>query len=43
LYEELLAKGAHIPAPPVSQPWGLREFHVMDPEGNVITFAQTFE
>ena len=43
LYEELLAKGATIPAPPVSQPWGLREFHVTDPEGNRISFAQTFE
>ncbi len=43
LYEELLARGANIPAPPVSQPWGLREFHVPDPEGNTITFAQTFE
>lgn len=43
LYQELLAKGAHIPAPPVSQPWGLREFHVIDPEGNTLTFSQTFE
>lgn len=43
LYEEIMAKGATIPAPPVSQPWGLREFHVPDPEGNMITFAQTFE
>jgi predicted enzyme related to lactoylglutathione lyase len=43
LYEELLAKGANIPVPPVSQPWGLREFHVLDPEGNRISFAQTFE
>ena len=43
LYEELLAKGAPIPAPPVSQPWGLREFTVIDPEGNTLTFSQTFE
>lgn len=43
LYEELQARGANIPAPPVSQPWGLREFHVTDPEGNILTFAQTFE
>jgi hypothetical protein len=28
---------------PVSQPCGLREFTVSDPEGNEITFAQTFE
>ncbi|NII28515.1 hypothetical protein HB364_25755 [Pseudoflavitalea sp. X16] len=43
LYAELLTKGAAIPAPPVSQPWGLREFHVTDPEGNILTFGQTFE
>lgn len=43
LYEELLANGANIPAPPVSQPWGLREFYVLDPEENRIGFAQTFE
>ena len=43
LYEELLAKGAKILGPPVSRPWGLRDFRVIDPEGNRITFAQTFE
>lgn len=43
LYEELLAKGARILGPPVSRPWGLRDFRVIDPEGNRITFAQTFE
>jgi uncharacterized glyoxalase superfamily protein PhnB len=43
LYEELLAKGAKILGPPVSRPWGLREFRVIDPEGNRLTFAQTFE
>jgi catechol 2,3-dioxygenase-like lactoylglutathione lyase family enzyme len=43
LYEELLAKGARVLGPPVSHPWGLREFRVIDIEGNRITFAQTFE
>jgi len=43
LYEELLARGARVLGPPVSHPWGLREFRLMDPEGNRITFAQTFE
>ena len=43
LYEELLANGAKILGPPVSRPWGLRDFTVVDPEGNRITFAQTFE
>jgi catechol 2,3-dioxygenase-like lactoylglutathione lyase family enzyme len=43
LYEELLAKGARILGPPVSRPWGLRDFQVIDIEGNRLTFAQTFE
>lgn len=43
LYEELSAKGARILGPPVSHPWGLRDFRVLDLEGNRITFAQTFE
>lgn len=43
LYEELLAKGAKVLGPPVSRPWGLRDFTVIDLEGNRITFAQTFE
>jgi hypothetical protein len=28
---------------PVSRPWGLREFHVEDLEGNQLTFGQPFE
>ncbi|MCW5982745.1 MAG: VOC family protein [Bryobacteraceae bacterium] len=43
LYEELSVKGARILGPPVSHPWGLRDFKVLDLEGNRITFAQTFE
>jgi uncharacterized glyoxalase superfamily protein PhnB len=43
LYEELKAKGANVVGDVVSRPWGLREFHVLDPEGNHLTFAQTFE
>ena len=43
LCEELQRKGAAILAPPVSHPWGLRDFRVIDLEGNRITFAQTFE
>jgi len=43
LHTELSAKGAHILGPPVSHPWGLRDFRVLDLEGNRITFAQTFE
>lgn len=43
LYVELSAKGARVSGPPVSHPWGLRDFQVLDPEDNRITFAQTFE
>ena len=43
LYEELLAKGARIPDPPVSHTWGLRIFRVIDIAGNRLTFAQRFE
>jgi predicted enzyme related to lactoylglutathione lyase len=43
LYAELRAKGANIGSAPVSRPWGLREFQMLDPEGNRITFGQPFE
>jgi uncharacterized glyoxalase superfamily protein PhnB len=43
LHTELVAAGASVRGEPVSQRWGLREFTVSDPEGNEITFAQTFE
>ena len=43
LHAELTARGANVQGPPVSQPWGLREFKVLDPEGNRLSFAQTFE
>jgi uncharacterized glyoxalase superfamily protein PhnB len=43
LHAELTARGASVQGEPVSQPWGLREFSILDPEGNRITFAQTFE
>lgn len=43
LHAELVQKGARVQGEPVSQPWGLREFRVLDPEGNRITFGQPFE
>ena len=43
LHEELLAKGANVQGHPISHPWGLREFQVLDLEGNRLSFAQTFE
>jgi predicted enzyme related to lactoylglutathione lyase len=43
LYAELLEKGANVQGEPVSQPWGLREFSILDVERNRLTFGQTFE
>ena len=43
LYRELISKGADINSEPLSQPWGLREFFVKDPDGNTIGLGQTFE
>jgi uncharacterized glyoxalase superfamily protein PhnB len=43
LYAELVHKNANVEAEPVSRPWGLREFRVFDPEGNVLTLGQPFE
>jgi uncharacterized glyoxalase superfamily protein PhnB len=43
LHAELVGRGARTLGEPVSHPWGLRDFHVLDLEGNRITFAQPFE
>jgi catechol 2,3-dioxygenase-like lactoylglutathione lyase family enzyme len=43
LYAEFVGSGADVQGEPVSQPWGLREFRVLDPDRNRLTFAQTFE
>lgn len=43
LHAELTDRGANVEAAPVSRPWGLREFRVFDPEGNVLTLGQPFE
>ena len=43
LCAELRAKGANVQGDPVSHPWGLRDFCVLDPEGNEIRFGQPFE
>ena len=36
LHEELLAKGARVRQPPTNYPWGSRELHVEDLDGNVL-------
>ncbi len=40
---ELLARGANVQGELISQPWGLRDFRVLDLEGNRITLGQPFE
>jgi len=43
LHAELVGRGANVQGTPVSHPWGLRDFTVLDLEGNRLVFAQTFE
>ncbi len=43
LHAELSGHGAHVRGEPVSHPWGLRDFVVLDLDGNRLTFAQPFE
>ncbi len=43
LHAEMTARGANVEGDPVSRPWGLREFRVFDPEGNILTLGQPFE
>jgi len=43
LHAELTANGANVLGSPVSYPWGLRHFQVLDLDGNRLTFSQTFE
>jgi predicted enzyme related to lactoylglutathione lyase len=38
LHEELKARGVPILIPPTKYPWAL-EFHVQDPDGNVLRFG----
>jgi catechol 2,3-dioxygenase-like lactoylglutathione lyase family enzyme len=39
LYKEFSARKAVIRMPPTDMPWGLREMHVSDPDGNVMRMA----
>ena len=42
LFGEFQERGVDIPQVPTKQPWGGADFHVRDPDGNVISFV-TFE
>src|SRR5476649_2957547 len=39
LHDELLARDARVRHPPTNYPWGSRELHVEDPDGNVLRFG----
>ena len=39
LHQELAARGARVRQPPTNYPWGFRELHVEDPDGNVLRLA----
>jgi catechol 2,3-dioxygenase-like lactoylglutathione lyase family enzyme len=43
LHEELVRNKAIIKMPPTDMPWGLREMHVADPDGNMIRFGSSTE
>ena len=40
LFEEFKAKGAIFPQTLTRQPWGGTDFHVVDPDGNAISFVE---
>jgi catechol 2,3-dioxygenase-like lactoylglutathione lyase family enzyme len=39
LYEEFAARGVAFAHPLTPQPWGGTDFHVRDPDGNVVSFV----
>ena len=39
LFEEFAARGADFAQRPVKQAWGGTDFHVRDPDGNVVSFV----
>jgi uncharacterized glyoxalase superfamily protein PhnB len=39
LFEEVSGRGAEIAEPLTSQQWGGTDFHVRDPDGNVVSFV----
>jgi catechol 2,3-dioxygenase-like lactoylglutathione lyase family enzyme len=40
VYEELRERGAKISKPPNDEPWGMREFHVEDPDGHTFRIGE---
>ncbi len=42
-YEEIVAKGGKVNAPPADYPYGMRDFVAFDPDGNMLTFGASTE
>ena len=40
VYEELTERGAKILSPIANQPWGIREFSIVTPDGHRIVYGQ---
>jgi uncharacterized glyoxalase superfamily protein PhnB len=40
LYEEYASRALDLPQKLTKQPWGGTDFHVRDPDGNVLSFVQ---
>jgi uncharacterized glyoxalase superfamily protein PhnB len=40
LYEELEGRGARVGDPPRDYPYGMRDFELVDPDGNQLSFGQ---
>jgi catechol 2,3-dioxygenase-like lactoylglutathione lyase family enzyme len=39
LFEEFKGRNAEFAQTPIKQPWGGTDFHIRDPDGNVISFV----
>jgi len=40
LHGDFLERGAHVARPPADEPYGMREFEVIDPDGHRLVFGQ---
>ncbi|MEN9223734.1 MAG: VOC family protein [Thermostichus sp. BF3_bins_97] len=43
LAREFRSRGAQIDLGPITQPWGVREIHLRDPDGNRLRFGQVLD
>ncbi len=41
VYKELAARGANVVKPPSDQDYGMRDFNVVDPDGNQLVFGMS--